>query len=303
MLLVSTAYAECISVYLPQSATMTITEDVVSFYNAETAILLTENHNFPGIKNMNETSIHLPLNYFSGTTYIHGFVDHKIIREKGLQYVEEYGYGFSRVPLTVEIYAEYLDEVTYIVNERVQLEELCSNSILAAAIYRINNYAGYIFYTSDMPVTRVGTLRYYNNWIPILKGDIDANGHYELGFPPGVNIYFEATTTTITNVVNTEEVTSVVIVDNTTCSNTAATNVVVVEGNNNVTTTTAVAVNGNQNNTTVVTNNSNNYALFNLVLNNESNNTVVTTNSGQQEICKPSLFVDGSPRKTNSGCG
>jgi len=285
---------------------MTITNETISFYNAEAAILLTENHKLPGIKNMNETTIHLSMNYFTGTTYIQGIVDNKVIREKGLQYVEEYGYGFSRVPLTVELDAEDITDVTAIVNERVQVDELCVNSVLAAAIYRINNYAGYIFYTSDMITTRVGTLRYYNYWIPILKGDIDSNGHYELGFPPGVNIYINTNTnnnsTVVVNNTVEEEVNSVVIVSNTGCSNTATADVIV-EGNNNVTTTTAVAVKGDYNNTTVVTNNSNNFALVNLVFNNESNNTVVTTNSGQQEICRPSLFVDGSPRNSNSGCG
>ena len=323
LLLTTAACAECTTVYLPQSATMTLTSTSITL-TGDAPIILTENHKLPGIKTLSEVSYVLPYNAFNGYTYLTGIVDNQLIREVGLQFVHECGDGFSLLQgVTIEIFNEYVDEVQSIILERVGTDELSINSFFAATLWRVGNRAGYIFYTSYSARVQIGKMITKWGWVPVYKGDINEDGHYEIGFPPGINNYVVVNTNTNTNTNTTVIVdTNTVVVDNTTDNTTinVATNTnttttgcgstvtnVNVTGNGNITTTTAATttVKGDNNNTTVVNNNSNTnmYALIGIVVNNDSNNTIVNTNSGEQEICKPSLFIDKTQRNPNSGCG
>ena len=297
------AEEDCTMVLLPQSASMTVTSTGISISNPETHIILSENHKFRGIKNMDETSQHAELSFFNKPyNYIYGFIDGKVIRDVGLQEVYECGEGFTVISATIEIESQYVEEVKRIVFERTQSEALSTDSILAAALWRINNYAGYIFYTSYTQHIIFGKLITEYGWAYLAIGDINKDGYNEVGLLPGQQPY----TNTNTNVViNTNTNTNINIT--TECNNNTYSEINVNNGSNNNIVTTTTNVNGNNNNTTVVTNNTNTnmYALIGIVINNDNNNTIVNTNSGQQEICKPSLFVyrDSLPRNPNSGCG
>ena len=305
LLLTTAAYAECTTVYLPQSATMTLTSTSITL-TGDAPIILTENHKLPGIKALSEVSYVLPYNAFNGYTYLNGIVDNQFIREVGLQFVRECGDGFSLLQgVTIEIFNEYVDEVQSIILERVGTNELSINSFFAATLWRVGNRAGYIFYTSYSARVQIGKMITKWGWVPIYKGDINEDGHYEIGFPPGINNYINTTVVVDTNTVIVDNIT---ITGNNTVVTTGCGSTITnvnVTGNGNITTAATTTVKGDNNNTTVVNNNSNTnmYALIGIVINNDSNNTIVNTNSGQQEICKPSLFVDKIQRNPNSGCG
>ena len=290
------AEEDCTMVLLPQSASMTVTSTGISISNPETHIILSENHKFRGIKNMDETSQHAELSFFNKPyNYIYGFIDGKVIRDVGLQEVYECGEGFTVISATIEINAQYVEEVKRIVFERTQSEALSTDSILAAALWRMNNYAGYIFYTSYTQHIIFGKLITEYGWAYLAIGDINKDGYNEVGLLPGQQLY----TNTNTNVViNTNTNTNINIT--TECNNNTYSEINVNNGSNNNIVTTTTNVNGNNNNTTVVTNNTNTnmYALIGIVVN--DNDVVVTTNSGEQTICKPTLFVDKNP---NSRCG
>lgn len=312
LLLVSFASAECTTVFLPKSTSMTLTSTSLQL-TGDMPVILNEDHKFPGIKNLKEVGIILPYNSFEGYTYVNGIVNNEVIREVGLQVVYECGQGFSWLHnVMIEINNDYIEDVKAIVFERTGEEELSINSIGAAMLYRVNNAAGYIFYTSYSYRVRIGRIITVWGWVPIYKGDINEDGYYEIGLPPGINVVNTNTNTTVvvdTNTVvidNTVNGTTTNVINTTTGCGSTVTNVNV-DGNSNITTTTAATtiVKGDNNNTTVVNNNSNTnmYALIGIVINNDSNNTVVNTNSGEQEICRPSLFIDKVQQNPNSGCG
>ena len=92
--------------------------------------------------------------------FILGILDNGIVRSKGeLKYTEAGGLilGLTRLDVSVQIYSEYYELVSTIVEARVG-GELSAAAVIAASQWRTSGTIYHVFFVSDSPKAAVGTV-------------------------------------------------------------------------------------------------------------------------------------------------
>lgn len=92
--------------------------------------------------------------------FVLGILDNGIVRAKGeIRYTEAGGMilGLTRLEVSVQIYAEYYDLVSTIVEARVG-EELSAAAVIAASQWRTAATIYHVFFVSDSPKAPVGVV-------------------------------------------------------------------------------------------------------------------------------------------------
>lgn len=199
MLTLSIGYAECGVTVLPsEQLNITVTSSSSFIYSGKTDFVLAKNGRVIGIKNLTETSTHLPTSNVKFNT-VSGVLPNGLLRVAGLMKYKQMEdgtvQGLTSLPVKIAIEEQYVDLVQSIVENRLNLNELCVSSIICSTFWVTDDYVGHIFYMSDNRIA-VGTVYFYNR-IPVIlyAGDIDNDGNMELGFSAGWTQTVESTPT------------------------------------------------------------------------------------------------------------
>lgn len=148
---------------------------------------LTAWHRVPGKVHPNEDVDALPANP-PESAWIGGCVDNGLVREHSVMEVITIGgavYGLSCVQISIQIREEYISLVESIVRERLDVEEITANAIIAATMWWQENTVCHIFFLPGAPRMNVGTITAGKAAIDLYAGDWDGNGTLELGFVTG----------------------------------------------------------------------------------------------------------------------
>lgn len=150
---------------------------------------LTAWHRVPGKVHPNEDVDALPANP-PESAWIGGCVDNGLVREHSVMEVITSGgavYGLSSVQISIQIREEYISLVESIVRERLDVEEITANAIIAATMWWQENTVCHIFFLPSAPKMQVGSVTVNNGKtaITLWAGDFDGDGALELGFVTG----------------------------------------------------------------------------------------------------------------------
>lgn len=123
--------------------------------------------------------------------FIGGCVDNGLIRAKGsittLTDLTGIVFGLKSVSVSVQIQQEYISLVESIVRNRLEVDEITANSIIAASMWWQENTVCHIFFLSSVSRVQVGTVTVNNGkaTIVLYAGDFNGDGIHEIGFAAG----------------------------------------------------------------------------------------------------------------------
>lgn len=159
------------------------------YYAGSSWWALTAWHRVPGKIQPNEDVDALPANP-PESAWIGGCVDNGLVREHSVMEVITSGgavYGLAKVDVKIQIKDEYVPLVESIVRERLEVDTITANAIIAATMWWQENTVCHIFFLPGAPKMQVGTVTVNNGKaaITLWAGDFDGDGALELGFVTG----------------------------------------------------------------------------------------------------------------------
>lgn len=123
--------------------------------------------------------------------FIGGCVDNGLIRAKGsmttLTDLNGTVFGLKSVSVSIQIQKEYIALVESIVRNRLEVDEITANSIIAASMWWQETTVCHIFFLPSASRVPIGTVTVNNGKAVILlyAGDFNGDGIPEIGFTAG----------------------------------------------------------------------------------------------------------------------
>lgn len=123
--------------------------------------------------------------------FIGGCVDNGLIRAKGsmctLTDLNGIVFGLKSVSVSIQIQQEHISLVESIVRNRLEVDEITANSIIAASMWWQETTVCHIFFLPSASRVQVGTVTVNNGKAVILlyAGDFNGDGIPEIGFTAG----------------------------------------------------------------------------------------------------------------------
>lgn len=117
--------------------------------------------------------------------WIGGCLDNGIVREHNTMTVIGDGYGLTNVEATITLMPDAVELVGSIIRERLGVDEITVNTIIAATMWWEQSTVCHIFFLPEAPKMWVGTITAGKAIIDLYAGDWAGDGTLVLGFMAG----------------------------------------------------------------------------------------------------------------------